>query len=332
MNKDLHICGIGHALVDIEYSINEQQFAPLGHKKGTMTLVSPQEQSSTIESLQAHSPHRSSGGSAANTIIAIGQFGGKAAYKTILGNDYLGHFYADEFRQLGIHLEAEIIPNSITGTCLVLITPDAERTMLTDLGVNSTYNKDHLVIETIARSEWLYAEGYRITEPGGAAAVLEAVNIAKQHNTNIAFTFSDTFVVEVFKDRVLEILQYTDMIFCNAAEACAFSEMYNEQDAFEYLKTICKHVIMTRGNQGAFIHYDGSDVIIPAYPAHPIDTTGAGDMFAGGFLYGITNGYTVEQAGHLGSYAASKIVSQYGARLKSSASDIKNEVFSLLQH
>jgi len=332
MNKDIHICGIGHALVDIEYSINEQQFAPLGLKKGSMALVSPEEQTFTIESLQAHNPHRSSGGSAANTIIAIGQFGGKAAYKTILGNDDLGHFYADEFRQLGIHLEAEIIPNSITGTCLVLITPDAERTMLTDLGVNSTYNKDHLVIDTIARSEWLYAEGYRITEPGGAAAVLEAINIAKHHDTKIAFTFSDTFVVEVFKDRVLEILQSTDMIFCNAAEACAFSEMYNELDAFEYLKKVCKNVVMTRGNQGATIHYNGSDVIIPAYPTHPIDTTGAGDMFAGGLLYGITNGYTVEQAGHLGSYAASKIVSQYGARLKSSASEIKKEVFSLLQH
>lgn len=332
MNKDLHICGIGHALVDIEFTINEQQFAPLGLKKGSMALVSPQEQSATIISLQAHHPHRSSGGSAANTIIAIGQFGGKAAYKTILGNDDMGLFYADEFRQLSIHLEAEIIPNSITGTCLVLITPDAERTMLTDLGVNSSYNKDHLVEETIARSEWLYAEGYRITEPGGAAAVLEAVKIAKQHDTKIAFTFSDTFVVEVFKDRVLEILHYTDMIFCNAAEACAFSEMSNEQEAFEYLKTVCTHVVMTQGNQGATIHYDGKDFSIPAYPTIPIDTTGAGDMFAGGFLYGITNGYTIEHAGHLGSYAASKIVSQYGARLKSSASDIKKEVFSLLQH
>ena len=204
--------------------------------------------------------------------------------------------------------------------------------MLTDLGVNSTYNKDHLVEETISRSEWLYAEGYRITEPGGAAAVLEAVKIAKQHDTKIAFTFSDTFVVEVCKDRVLEILHYTDMIFCNAAEACAFSEMSNEQEAFEYLKTVCTHVVMTQGNQGATIHYDGKDFSIPAYPTIPIDTTGAGDMFAGGFLYGITNGYTVEHAGHLGSYAASKIVSQYGARLKSSASDIKKEVFSLLQH
>ena len=326
--KDIHVCGIGHALVDIEFAVSETEFSSLGLKKGSMALVDSDQQKTAINKLESTIPHRSSGGSAANTIIAIGQFGGKAAYKTILGDDQLGEFYANEFRDLGIHLEAEIIPNSVTGTCLVLITPDAERTMMTALGVNSNYNKDHLVEHTIARSEWLYTEGYRLTEPGGAEAIKEAVEIARKNDTNIAFTFSDSFVVEVFRDRVEEIAEFTDLVFCNEVEAMSFTGTNDPEIAFDELKKRFQNVVLTRGADGAMIHYQDETVHIPSYKTTPVDTTGAGDMFAAGFMYGITHGFSAEKSGHLASFAASKIVSQFGARLKESPKSIRDEVFS----
>ena len=328
--KDIHVCGIGHALVDIEFAISDATFETLGLTKGSMALVSENEQSHVIQSLSDSSHHQSSGGSAANTIIAIGQFGGKAAYKTILGDDALGAFYASEFQELGIQLEAECIPNSKTGTCLVLITPDAERTMMTSLGVNSTYNRDHLVEETISRSEWLYIEGYRLTEPGGADAIKEAVQLAKKHNTKIAFTFSDIFVVQVFRDIVSEISNSTDLVFCNDAEACAFTGQDSENDAFQALIKAFPHVVMTKGKKGADIFYNGQHAVIPAYETTAVDTTGAGDMFAGAFMYGITQGFSVLRSGHLASMASSKVVSQFGARLKESPTSLYQTILETI--
>jgi len=324
--KDIHVCGIGHALVDIEFAIDEHTFNDLGLTKGSMSLVSEEDQSKVISTLSDRSHHRSSGGSAANTIIAIGQFGGKAAYKTILGDDPFGEFYAQEFRDLGIILDAEIKEHSKTGTCLVLITPDAERTMMTSLGVNSTYNRDHLVEETISRSQWLYVEGYRLTEPGGADAIKEAVILAKKHDTKIAFTYSDSFVVNAFRDIVDEISSFTDLVFCNESEAMAYTKTDNHEEAFRLLNERFTHTVMTRGKHGSELLVKGERHTIPAYSTTAVDTTGAGDMYAGGFLYGLTQGYSVLRSGHLASYSSSRVVSQFGARLKESPAELHDSI------
>jgi sugar/nucleoside kinase (ribokinase family) len=326
--KDIQVCGIGHALVDIEFAIDEHTFNKLGLTKGSMSLVSEEDQAKVISTLSDKSHHRSSGGSAANTIIAIGQFGGKAAYKTILGDDAFGAFYAQEFRDLGIILDAEIKEQSKTGTCLVLITPDAERTMMTSLGVNSTYNRDHLVEDTIQRSEWLYVEGYRLTEPGGADAIKEAVILAKKHNTKIAFTYSDAFVVNAFRDIVEEISSFTDLVFCNESEAMAFTHTTNHEDAFASLTKTFTHTVMTRGKHGSELLVKGERHTIPAYATTAVDTTGAGDMYAGGFLFGLTQGYSVLRSGHLASYSSSRVVSQFGARLQESPSSLHDSIIS----
>lgn len=326
--KDIHVCGIGHALVDIEFAIDEHTFNELGLTKGSMSLVTEEDQSKVIASLSDLSHHRSSGGSAANTIIAIGQFGGKAAYKTILGDDPFGEFYAQEFLDLGIILDAEIKEHSKTGTCLVLITPDAERTMMTSLGVNSTYNRDHLVEETIARSEWLYVEGYRLTEPGGADAIREAVILAKKHDTKIAFTYSDSFVVNAFREIVEEIASFTDLIFCNEMEAMAYTHTTNHEEAFSALTKKFTHTVMTRGKHGSELLVKGERHTIPAYTTTAVDTTGAGDMYAGGFLFGLTQGYSVLRSGHLASFSSSRVVSQFGARLKESPEKLHESIIS----
>lgn len=326
MTKDIHLCGLGNALVDIEFQLSDSEFDSLNLQRGTMTLVDSSDQNVLIKQMEHHTPHRSSGGSAANTIIAFGQFGGKAGYKAVLGDDDMGRFYAREFTDLGIHLDAELVPDTHTGKCLVLITPDAERTMLTALGVNGTFSTEHIVESTIARSEWLYMEGYKFTEPSGRAAIMESIMLAKKYGTKIAVSFSDTFIVNFFREGLEEALAYADLIFCNLTEGAAYTGLENADEVFGALAEQFPNVCLTLGKSGSRVHWNSAAFEIPSYPTTPIDTTGAGDMYAAGFLYGITHGYSPDTAGRLGSLAASKIVSQFGARLKESPKAIRDEI------
>lgn len=326
MTKDLHLCGLGNALVDVEFQLTDNEFAALDLQRGTMTLVDSSEQNEFIKRMNHHTPHRSSGGSAANTIIAFGQFGGRAGYKAVLGDDDMGRFYAREFTDLGIHLEADLVPETHTGTCLVLITPDAERTMLTALGVNGNYGVEHVIESTIARSEWLYIEGYKFTEQSGRAAIMESINFAKKHGTKIAVSFSDTFIVNFFREGLEEALSHADLIFCNQTEGGAYTGLEESDEIFAALTKRFSNVCFTMGKHGSRVHWQGDIFDIPSYPVTPIDTTGAGDMYAAGFLYGITHGYPPDKAGRLGSFAASKIVAQFGARLKESPDAIRDEI------
>ncbi len=325
-DKEIQVCGLGNGLVDVQAEVNDDMLEKFGVGKGTMTLVEASAQSKYIQQLNNHTFHRSSGGSAANTMIALAQFGARSALKTILGLDDMGSFYAKEFQDLGIHLDADMVHEQDTGTCLALITPDAERTMLTSLGVNRAFGTEHIREATVARSEWLYIEGYKFSEPNGAEAIAEAMRFARQYGTKIAVSFSDTFVVNVFRDSLEEIASNADFIFCNETEAMAFTREDNSDDAFRKLSNSFPSVACTLGKRGSLLNF-GEDIheIAPYYTT-PIDTTGAGDIYAAGVLYGITHSYSAVQAGHLGSYAASKVIAQFGARLKESPDLIRKAV------
>lgn len=321
--KNLHLCGLGNGLVDVQFQVSEQELESFQIKKGTMTLVSAIEQEQYFRELKGHTPHRSSGGSAANSIIAFAGFGGSASFKTVLGNDEWGLFYKKEFEELQIELNAQTVPDQMTGTCLIMITPDAERTQLTCLGINSTFSADHINEDTVARSEWLYVEGYKLSEPKGAEAINEAIGYAKKHNTKVAVTFSDTFIVNVFREELRNAVHQADLIFCNETEGCAFTDTDNPHEAFKRLCNIVPNVAYTRGSEGSLIHYNGTTHAIAPYDTVALDTTGAGDMYAAGFLYGITHNHSVDFSGHLASYAASRIVAQFGARLHGNYNEIK---------
>ncbi len=328
INKDIHVCGLGNGLVDVQVEISESVLDMFGVAKGSMTLVDAETQARYLSHLQEQTVHRSSGGSAANTMIAIAQFGGRSALKTALGNDDMGRFYAEEFQNLGIHLDADMIPEQPTGTCLVLITPDAERTMLTALGVNRSFGAEHIREKTVERSEWLYIEGYKFSEPNGTEAISEPLRYAKRHGTKIAVSFSDTFIVNIFRNLLEEVAAQADLIFCNETEARAFTGADDNDDAFRYLCRYFPAVAFTLGGRGSRLKFDGDIHEIAPYHAVAIDATGAGDMYAGGVLYGITHGYSPERAGHLGSFAASKIVSQFGARLKEPPQTVRDSVLA----
>jgi sugar/nucleoside kinase (ribokinase family) len=318
--KEFHVCGLGNALVDIFLELNDQEFAALGCERGTMRLVEPTEQRDLIAKFQGREPRLVSGGSVANSIIAMSQLGGKGAFIGCVGDDRYGLFYQTEFEELGIEIGAPAIVNETTGTCVCVITPDAERTMRTSLAVSSHLSHRHIDEDRIARSEWLFIEGYVLANPNtGQLAVKEAVRVAKKHGVKIALTCSEAFVVEVFGDAFRETLAATDLLFCNASEAAAVVKGATAAESFAALKKIVPSCVVTDGPHGAHIRHEGEEVHVPSYPCVPKDLTGAGDMFAGSFLYGVTHRAPIEKVGRAACYLSMKVITQFGARLHQGA-------------
>lgn len=328
INKDIKLCAIGNAIIDMQFEVTDKEILDLNFEKGTMTLVNNEVQETVLLKMGKRSGNISSGGSAANTVIAFSSFGGKGAYKTMIGDDENGAFYGEEFQDLGIILDAPIDENDHTGRCLVLITPDSERTMLTSLGATSNYKQEYLSEDLIKRSEWLYIEGYKLTEESGYEAVLEACQIAKKYNTKIALTFSDKFIIDLFKERLTKIADMSDLIFCNEQEAIVFTGHKNRVDALMELEKTFKNIVLTLNKEGSIIVWEGKQYTIPAYETKAVDDTGAGDMYAGGFFYGLIYSNSIERAGHLASLSASKVVGQQGARLLTSHTDLVSEIYS----
>lgn len=328
MIKDIELTGLGNALVDILVEVREDELYDFDIKKGEMRLYDEIIQHNAISHLGARKLHKISGGSAANTIIAFSQFGGKAAYKTVLGDDEYGHFYADEFRRLNIVLHADFLSDTPTGTCIVLITPDSERSMHTCLAATAKFGKENISEDIIARSKWIYLEGYKFSEQSSTDALYHATELAAHHGTKISITFSDKFVTDLFGANLEKILNKADLVFCNEGEAMSYTGQRDAESAFKELCKIVPNVVMTRGKLGSMIRWKGDGGTIPAYPTIPLDTTGAGDMYAGAFMYGIIKTENPRKAGHLASYAASRIVSQFGARIQDNVTVFRDQIFT----
>ncbi|MGS2718170.1 adenosine kinase [Eionea flava] len=314
-----HIYGIGAALVDTEITVNDSDLATFGIDKGVMTLVDETRQHELINLLSDHltTSKRASGGSAANTIIGASYFGAKTFYSCKVANDDNGSFYLNDMQEAGVDTTNTEKENGITGKCLVMITPDAERTMNTFLGISETVSVNELNIEALKQSQYAYIEGYLVTSETGKAAAIELRKQAQVNGIKTAFTLSDPAMVQFFADGLKEMIgTKVDLLFCNQDEALGFTQTETLADAIEALKVYANEFAITLGDQGALI-YDGSSLIkIAANEVTAVDSNGAGDMFAGAFLYAITNGYNYTQAGELASAASAQVVSQYGPRLK----------------
>ncbi len=309
------VYGVGNSLVDIQAHVSDRFLESIGYPKGGMTLVDEQTQMSVLDRLEGTPVTRCAGGSAANTIMGIVDFGGTAAYAGKTANDEIGNFCLQDMRKLGVRIEVESIEGQ-TGTCVVLITDDAERTMLTHLGVSSELSENDIEEEEIARSKYVYIEGYLFTGDSTKRAALKAIELAKKHDVKVAFTVSDPFLINLFRDEFWELIEGPiDLLFCNLEEARSLTGKEDAIDCAHEIHKHSDHVAMTLGADGSLIMNDGKAIPIEGVPTHAIDTTGAGDMYAAGVLYGITNGLNWHDAGHLASHAASRVVSQLGARL-----------------
>lgn len=317
MNK-YDVYGLGNALVDMEFEINDQFLQENNIDKGVMTLVDENQQHELIEQLDAFEGNKASGGSAANTLIAVSSMGGSSYYSCKVADDDLGHFYLNDLKTAKVDCNMEgKHKGGITGKCLVMVTPDAERTMHTFLGVSSELSPYEVSEDAIKNSEYCYLEGYLTTSETGKAANIAAREIAEKNNVKTALTFSDPFVVEYFRDSFTETIgDGIDLLFCNEVEALSYTQKDTVEEAAEVIKTFSKTFAITLGAKGAAV-YDGSDLItVDANPIQAVDSNGAGDLFAGAFMYGLTHGMSYQEAGALASKASSIIVSQFGPRLK----------------
>ncbi len=317
--KKYDVTGIGNALVDIEFKVTDQFFADNGVEKGLMTLVDEPSQNALMNVIDTVHAKMQCGGSAGNTAIAISQFGGKSYYSCKVANDEMGHFYMNDMKDAGVahNLNENNLAEGITGKCLVMVTEDAERTMNTFLGITQTYSIEDVNESAIKDSKYLYIEGYLITSENGKEAMKYAKKIAEENGVKVALTFSDPAMVKYFKEPMNEVIGASvDLLFANEEEAMIFTGKDNLAEAREEMKKLAKRFVITQGKNGALI-YDGDTFIdIEPYATTAIDTNGAGDMFAGAFMYGITNGHSYASSGKLASMASSKIVSQFGPRLQ----------------
>lgn len=319
MSKQYDVYGIGNALVDILTEVDPDFFIKNEIEKGVMTLVDEKRQHHLIKVIDMTKSKMSCGGSAANTMIGVSQFGGKSFYSCLVAKDDLGKFFLQDLKRNGVdtNLKPENCPEGITGKVLVMTTSDAERTMNTFLGISSNLSPEHLDENTIKNSAYLYLEGYLVTSPKGLEAMKEAKKIAERNNIKTTLTFSDPSMVKYFSPQIEEIIGASvDMLFCNEEEAIIYTGTGNLSEAREKLKSVARHFVITLGANGAMI-YDGDTFInIEPYKVKALDTNGAGDMFAGAFLFGITHGHSYAEAGKLASLASSRVVSQFGPRLE----------------
>ncbi|WP_436515007.1 adenosine kinase [Ekhidna sp. To15] len=329
--KKYDVCAIGNALVDYEIEVEDQFFSENEVEKGLMTLVDEERQGLLLSKVAGNVKKKQGGGSAANTIFGLAQFGGKGYYTCKVANDEDGTLFTQDLASAGIdtNLDSKNLHPGVTGKCLVMVTPDAERTMNTYLGITTNFSVDELSEDAIKNSSYIFMEGFLVSSPTGLEAMKEAKRIASNNGVKVALTFSDPSMVKYFNDQMKEIVgDGVDLLFCNIEEAELFARVEGMEAAKKAIGKVAKEFVITKGKEGA-LAYDGTTHHeIQPFPTKAVDATGAGDMFAGAFLYGINNGRTHAEAGKLASAASSAVVSKYGPRLN--PNHIK-EVLSLLE-
>ncbi|MBD2858657.1 adenosine kinase [Spongiibacter sp. KMU-158] len=321
--RKYHVYGIGAALVDTEIEVNDHELSAMGVEKGLMTLVDETRQQELLGHLEGHLVHskQTSGGSACNSIVAAAWFGAKGYYSCKVADDDFGQLFLSELKSAGIDADFDSERDSgITGKCLVLISPDAERSMNTHLGISAELSIKELNEQALADSQYFYAEGYLVTSDTGRAAAIRGREVAEQHGVKTAFSFSDPGMVSFFKDGLKDMLgSGVDLLFCNEAEALGWADTDSIETAIAEIKKVSRSFAITLGAKGALV-FDGETLHeIAPHAVKAVDTNGAGDMFAGAFLYAISHGYDYRKAGELASRAAAEVVSQYGPRLQGPA-------------
>lgn len=319
MSRSLELFAIGNALVDQEFSINEQFLQQHSLQKGTMQLADQAAQNALNHALSQHAQAKgqASGGSAANTTVAFAALGGHTFYGCRVGNDHLGSFYLNDLAQAKVQTSEKSISEGQTGTCMVMITPDGERTMHTYLGITAELSDTQIDFSSLPQAKFLYIEGYLATSPSARIAVQQARQLAKQHGVKIALSLSDPAMVQYARDGLVDLLDDgVDVLFCNELEATLFTQTETLDAALAALLQQAQLVVITRGAAGAIIARNNEQpTSIEAVEVEVLDTNGAGDAFAGAFLYGLNQDYPLAESGKLAAHIAAQVVSQYGPRL-----------------
>lgn len=309
------VVGIGNALVDVIAHAPDEFVDAQGMTKGAMTLVETERAVELYGALGT--AVEMSGGSAANTMVGVASLGGRACYIGKVNHDDLGDVFGHDMRAVGVPFRGGGVDHGTpTGRCIIVVTPDAERTMNTYLGVSSTLEIADLDLDAIASGEVLYMEGYLFDRDDAKEAFKHAADVAHAHGRRVALTLSDSFCVDRHRDDFRKLVQdRVDVLFGNDDELRALYEVDDLDEALDIVSTECGLAAITVGADGCVIVTADEQLRVPAVPVDEVlDTTGAGDLFAAGFLFGLTSGRSLSECGHFGSIAASEVISHVGPR------------------
>jgi sugar/nucleoside kinase (ribokinase family) len=324
--------GTGAALVDTEVVVSDEFLKLNAIEKGVMTLVDEPRQAELLNALSAEKHHlmKQSGGSACNTVTAAASFGSKTFFSGKVAADDDGEHFINDLSDSGVSFHTASPEASVTGKCLVMVTDDAERTMNTYLGASEQLTGREIDEAALLESEWLYIEGYLLTDDARAALIKDVVTTAKSAGVKVALSLSDPFVAQIFAHNLRAVIgDGVDLVFCNKDEALAFTQTETVDEACEALKQSAKAFAVTDGAQGAII-FDGQETVsVPGVPADAVDTNGAGDMFAGAFLYAVTAGRDFKWAAELANESAARVLSQFGPRLDAIEFDSIKQTFGI---
>lgn len=309
------VVGIGNAIVDIIARCDEAFLSNHGMEKGFMQLIDASQANELYADMAT--AREQSGGSVANTCAGIASFGGKCGFVGRVAGDQFGKVFAHDIRAIGVAFDTPASDAGLpTARCLVLVTEDGERTMNTFLGASTELGAEEIDADLIASAKITYLEGYLFDKPEAKAAFYEAARLARAAGRKVALSLSDAFCVDRHREDFLELVRGgVDILFANETEITSLYQMNNFDDAAGAVRAEAEIVVLTRSADGAVIISGNETVLVPADPVDKVvDATGAGDLYAAGFLHGLTSGQSLETCGKLGALAASEIISHIGAR------------------
>ena len=324
MKKRFNVLGIGNAMVDILIKSTEEYLSKNDIKKGVMQLVNLKRSQALYSNFGSET--EVPGGSGANTIYGLATLGISTSYIGKVKDDFLGNQFRSDLLNANIHYATQLSSKKTTaetGRCVVFITPDGERSMNTYLGVTEHLSEDDIHTDNIRQSEWIYLEGYRFDGRDSELAFAKAIRIAKAHSCKIALTLSDPFCVQRHIKAFKRIIHNdVDLLFCNEAELKLLYGTSNLEDAIRTGSKDVQILVCTIAERGAVISNKENIISVPTKKVTVLDTTGAGDLFAAGFLNGIIKKKSIKICGHMGNLAASEIISHLGARPRTNLKDL----------
>lgn len=316
------VYGIGNPLIDIIVDIENHDLVELGIHKGTMHLISKERRKELVSFIHGKKTTYSCGGSCPNTIIALAALGIEATIAGKVGDDEFGMIYKKNLDQLRVHNELAVCKEP-TGSSIILVTPDSERTMNTYLGANREYDEQDVVLDSVRKADFFHFTGYMWDTASQQRAIKKALFEAKMNGTKVTFDVADPFAVGRYRESFLSLIKHDcDVVFANSEEARILFDNYDAYECCKSMGKLCETAIVKNGKRGSFISYRGEIMTIPVKgPVVPVDTTGAGDVYAAGFLYGQCKGMDIEESGTIASILAGRIITQRGAQFSSDTTE-----------
>lgn len=312
-----NVYGIGNPLIDVIVNVSDNDLELLGLHKGTMNLISLSKRLELTDFIKnKKEPSFSCGGSCPNTIITLASLGIEATLAGKVGNDEYGNIYKDRLTSMKVKNNLALSSDNVTGSSIILITPDSERTMNTYLGANRDFSPDDVVEKEVSSSDFFHFTGYMWDTKNQMDAIRKALKISKANGVKVSFDIADPFAVGRYHDAFLELIREScDIVFANKEEARIMFDNYEPYECCKTMGKLCEIAVVKNGKKGSFISHQRKMYEIPVQgPENPVDTTGAGDTYASGFLYGLCLGLDVEKSGTIASTLAGQIIKQVGAQ------------------